>query len=629
MYLLSTPGKRTKHRFGTAEAAKKAERSGKIKKTDIIKVGGHETTVGRLLIEDVLPARMRETGKKKVRDMTVFGKRESKALLTEIARRNPHVYGDVANKLKDLGNDFSTEVGFSIGLDDFRVINQKERDKLIADAERKADRIRKNTKLSWQKRQEKIIDEFSRADDKLDALNTKTLQKNPTNIYKMIVSGSRGDPVQLKQIVSTPALVKDAKNRTVPYLIPRSYSEGMDVASYWTTLHGARKGTIQKTQGVREPGYLSKLIVNSAMNQVITEDDCKTTEGVYLNVDDGDILDRYLSRGVRLGGRRYRAGTIVTTEMVAAARKGRKDSLPVRSPMRCKAKDGICKKCMGLSENGRTYDTGTNIGVISAQAVGEPSTQLSLNVFHTGGLAKGKGAKSFSTFDRLDQLLKMPQTLPNKAPLAAMSGRVTKIEKSPAGGEDVYIGKVRHYIPSTQERLVRKGQKVKKGDALSDGLIDPKQLLPLKGVDAVQDYLSDEIHGVLKTSAPVKKRNVEVIVKAMTNVTRVDDPGDHPDWAPGDLRPTSRITFWNRKRKGKKPVQHTPVLKGIDVLPKELQEDWVARMNFQDLNRTLAQAAREGWRSNIHGFHPVPGLAHATEFGRGKEKHRAEWRGQY
>jgi DNA-directed RNA polymerase subunit beta' len=630
MYLLSTPGKRTSKKYKTSQEAKKAAKSGEIKKTDIIRVGGHETTVGRLLIDEVLPEHMRETGKKRVRDMTVYDKGTVKDTLTQIARKYAGSYDKVANTFKDLGNDYSTEVGFSIGLDDFAVINRGERDRLIRNAERKADRIRKDTKLSWQRRHDKIIKTFSDADDKLDRLNDETLKKNPTNIYKMVVSGSRGKPEQLKQIISTPALVKDAKNRTVPFLIDRSYSEGMDVASYWTTLHGARKGTIQKTQGVREPGYLSKLVINSTMGQLVTEDDCGTREGVQMDVDDPDVLDRYLPRGERIGGRRYRRDTLTTPEIVSSARRGNKSTILVRSPLRCKAKDGICKKCMGLNENGRDYDTGTNIGVIAGQSIGEPSTQLSLNVFHTGGLAKGKGAQSFSTFDRMKQLLTMPKEVPDEAPLARKGGRVTKVEKAPQGGDYLYIGNDQHYIPSTQTLAFKRGDTVGRGDALTmDGVVNPKQLLPLKGIEAVQDYLSDQIHGVLKSAAPVRKRNVEVVVKSLTNVTRVDDPGDHPDWAPGDLRPASQVTDWNRKKRGKKSVTHTPVLKGIDVLPKELEEDWIARMNFQDLSRTLAQAAREGWRSNVHGFHPIPALAHATEFGKGKQKLGPEWRGEY
>ena len=209
---------------------------------------------------------------------------------------------------------------------------------------------------------------------------------------------------------------------------------------------------------------------------------------------------------------------------------------------------------------------------------------------------------------------------------------VSKIEKAPQGGHNVFIGDRRHYVSAAQDIQVTKGQKVERGQPISSGSIDPKQLLALKGIRAVQDYVSTEMQSVLQTAVPVKRRNVEVVVKAMTDMTRIDDPGTHPDWSVGDMRPTALVNSWNSKsgKKGQqKPIQHSPVVKGVDTLPLEMQEDWVARPNFQNLNRTIAQGAREGWKSEIHGFHPVPGAAYAAEFGKGKDKLGPEWKGQY
>jgi hypothetical protein len=229
----------------------------------------------------------------------------------------------------------------------------------------------------------------------------------------------------------------------------------------------------------------------------------------------------------------------------------------------------------------------------------------------------------------MKQILRLPKEIPHEAPLSRLSGKITKIDKAPQGGSMVQVNGMQHYVPEMQTLAFKVGDSVGRGDSLTlDGTVNPKQLLPLKGIGAVQDYLSSQIHGVLRTSAPVRKRNVEVVVKAMTNVSRVSDSGGHPDWAPGDLRPTSQIEDWNRRNRTK-PVKYTPILKGVDVLPKEVEEDWIARMNFQDLGRTIQQAAREGWRSNIHGFHPVPALANATEFGKGKERLGDKWRGEY
>jgi len=617
LYLLSQPGKKTDKKYRHVADAISAERRGDIKATDIITVGGHETTLGRLRIEAALPEKLREIGKKPLSQMRVFDKGMTKKVLTHVAKHYENRYGEVANALLNLGNEYSTSVGFSIGLDDFSVVGKKNRDLLIHGAERKAAKIRQSS-LGRKAQDKKIVEIYQVINEELDRINAMSFDRAPTNISMMVDSGSRGSREQLKQIVSTPALVMDAKSRVVPYLIPKSYSEGMDLASYWTTLHGARKGTLQKVQGVRDPGYMSKQVINSTMNLLVTEKDCGTNQGIWLDLDDPDILDRYTAGS---------ASVLVTPVLVAAARKMNKKALYVRSPMRCEAKHGVCQKCMGLAAGSKSYDVGDNVGVMAGQAIGEPATQLSLRVFHTGGLARGKGAESKDMFVRLQHVLRMPKNLPGAAPLAKTTGRVTKVVKAPQGGELVYIGSKEHYIPEDQTRTVKLRGIVQKGEALSDGSVDPRELLHLRGIQAVQDYIASELQRVLMTAVPVRRRNAEVLSKALTNVTRVDDPGEHPDWLPGDLRPTSVVRAWNKK--AKKPVLHTPILKGVDILPLEMQEDWMARLNFQKLNKTLTQAAREGWATNIHGFHPIPAAAQATEFGKGRKVLGDEWKGQY
>jgi len=628
LYLLSLPGKKTNKVYKGASDVLAAARRGDIKNTDIVKIGNTETTAGRLKLEAVLPKELQETGKRSVNKMRVFDKAYVKKVLTYVAKKHPKSFGEVVNPLKDIGNTYSTDLGFSIGLDDFSVINKSVRDGLMQKAEERASAIRKNTRFTQKTKDAKIVKIFQMVNAELDRLNNEHLQKNPTNISRMVTSGSRGKPVQLKQIVSSPVLVMDAKDRVVPYLIPRSYSEGMDIASYWTSLHGARKGTIQKVQGVRDPGYLSKQIMNSTMNMLVTEKDCKTSGGIWLDVDNADITDRKLAKGARLAGASYKAGSLVTPNMLAAAKGAKRKRLFVRSPLRCESDHGVCKTCMGLASGGSDHSIGDNVGIMAGQSIGEPATQLSMNVFHTGGLAKGLGAKSQGTFERLRNVLRLPKTVKDAAPLALTGGVVSKVQRAPQGGEYVTINKVTHYVPGNQKRTVKLRDTVDKGEPLSNGVIDPRDLLPLKGIESVQDYIASELQRVLSTAVPVRRRNVEVVVKSLTNVTHIDDPGTHPDWIIGDMRPTSVVKGWNKKTKGP-PVLHTPVLKGVDILPLEMQEDWIARLNFQRLSSTLTQAAREGWSSNIHGFHPIPGIAKATEFGRGKKALGPEWKGQY
>lgn len=627
LYLMTKPGKKTSKTFKTQAEAEKAFRTGNLNLDDIVRVGGAETTLGRLRVESVLPAQYRETGKRKVKDMTVLDAKRMKGLLSRLGREHEQDYGKVTNALTMLGNEHSYKEAFSIGLDDFRVVNKAKRDRIIGESNREVDALLRQGR---KRKSAEVLSILDKATDRIDALTTQKLKADPTNIYQMVTSGSRGKPEQLKQIISTPGLVKNAKDEVVPFLVPSSYSEGLDTSAYWVTLAGARKGTLQKTQGVAMPGYMTRLMINSTVDQLVTEDDCGTGDGTKLSVDDHDALDRYLAKPLRVGGKTYRRGSVVTPHLLAAAKKGRKGAIEVRSPTRCQSEDGICKKCMGLSENGRPYDIGDNLGVVASQAVGEPSTQLSLNVFHQGGLAKGRGSDSMGTFKRLEELLTLNTNLPFTAPLAPQSGTVKDVKKADRGGHNVYMGDATLWVPPGQDLKVKKGQRVARGTALSTGPQNPRDVLNLRGLHQMQDYVTDQIQGVLKKAAPVKRRNIEVVVKAMTDITRVEDPGDHPDWVPGDIRPVTKVNAWNRKaaRAGKKSVAHEPQVKGVKLLPKELKEDWLARLNFEDLGSSLTQAFREGWRSNIHGFHPLPGLAVGSEFGKTKGKVK-DWRGQY
>lgn len=631
LYLLTTPGKKTNKTFKTLAEAQAAERKGQIHKTNIVRVGGHETTVGRMEVEAVLPASMRQTGKVPVSKMKPVDKKVLEATLTRIAKSTPQTFGDSANKLKDLGNEYSTAVGFSIGLSDFTPIGKAGRDKTFQAAERKADTIRASKTMTAKQKNSAIVKVYQTAGASVSDAADAELKANPTNIYQMVASGSRGKPSQLKQIVSTPALVMDAKGNVVPSLIPRSYAEGMDVASYWTTMHGARKGTIQKTQGVRDPGYMSKRILNATMSSVITVDDCGVKRGVRMAANDPDTVDRYLSNNMRVGKRRYRAGSLVTSETISSAAKGGVSHLQVRSPLKCLAPTGICRKCMGLTEAGKGYEIGTNVGVIAGQALGEPATQLSLNTFHEGGLATGKASRSQATFRRMEELLELTKNVSNQAPLAVMGGRVTNVMKAPAGGHFVDVGSKRHYVPEGQDVQVKKGQRVGRGDALGNGNINPLQLLPLKGLDSVQDYLTEQTHEVLKDAGNIKRRNVEVVVRTMTNLAEVQDPGGHAGLVPGDSRSVAEIQAWNQKyaKKGVKPIQYTPKLHGINTLPLMQSEDWMARLNFQRLPATIIRGAREGWSSALNSFHPIPSLAQGKDFNKSKTKQGPDWQGQY
>ena len=252
------------------------------------------------------------------------------------------------------------------------------------------------------------------------------------------------------------------------------------------------------------------------------------------------------------------------------------------------------------------YDATTETGTLFVS---------SLKHHNTGGVAGAKGGNTVGGFERLNQILMLPKKLKGAATLSGSQGNVSSILKDPAGGWRVNIGSEDHYVPQDRTLSVKKGDVVQKGQPLSSGPVDPKELLGLTNVAAVQNYMVGEMAKVYK-SENLKRRNFEVIVKAMTNLSKVTDSGGHPEFVRQDLVPTSLVSSWNRENPKSAPVKVDPILKGLNTLPLDSTKDWAARMNFQGLKKTLQEGASRGWKTDLHGTHPVPGLMFGAEFGK-------------
>ena len=270
-----------------------------------------------------------------------------------------------------------------------------------------------------------------------------------------------------------------------------------------------------------------------------------------------------------------------------------------------------------------TNEVGTNVGVLAGHALGEPATQLAMDSFHTGGVAVSRGAGAVDKFTRLDQLLKIPKNLKNAAVLAKASGKIQKVEKDPAtNGWNVFIGGERHFIPAQRmplhnDRQLKPGMEVRRGDTLSDGHIDPKELLEHTDIHTVQNYMTDQLyHGIYKDEG-VRRRNIETVVRSLTNLTKIRDPGDS-DHLPGDVALRTVVEEHNRNLKpGQKPIEHHPILRRSQDVALDQHEDWMARLNFQELNNTLLEGTAKGWKTNLHGLNPIAAYAHGAEFGKG------------
>jgi DNA-directed RNA polymerase beta subunit/DNA-directed RNA polymerase beta' subunit len=255
-------------------------------------------------------------------------------------------------------------------------------------------------------------------------------------------------------------------------------------------------------------------------------------------------------------------------------------------------------------EEGWVYDVTSGSGVFVASGL----------LTHNTGGASSTTESLIDGIERLRQVIQMPQKLKGSATLATASGIVSSVTKSPVGGWSVQVGAVEHHIPASRKLKVVKGVKVSKGEPLSSGPINPRNLLELTNISTVQNYIVDQL-ATLYDPEKVKHRHLEVIAKALTDVSSVEDAGSHPDLLPGDVVPTRRIQAWNSANSGGEPVTFKPTLKGTNILPFHLYDDWLTKLNYKHLRNVLQQAGAEQAISHIHGEHPIPGIVYGAEFG--------------
>lgn len=614
LHLMSKWGKKTGKNFTNGADVDRAADKGEITHNDVIQLNGKETTLGRMRIAAWLPKSMPMREGVLYDPAYEINKKTMNGMTTDLAKNHSEHFAKAVDGLKDLGNEHAYQSAFSIGLKDLKPIEG--RDRILNAAHKEADEVKRTTKAG-DERDAKLVGIYGKATEDLDASTRKQLEGSSNRLATMVYSGARGKPEQLRQMIAAPMLMQDATNRTIPTPVTKSYSEGLDVGDYWLAQHGARKGTLQRAQGTSEPGAMSKEILNTTMNYLVTSDDCGTTSGILMDLAHEDIHDRYLAKPYTLkDGKVVKAGTLLTPEVWSRLKNSKHDKVVVRSPLKCHKGDGLCAKCFGLNENGTLHDEGTNIGILAGQAMGEPAVQMAMDAFHSGGIAgAGRGAMSVGRFERLKSLLAMPKMLKNEATLAKASGTVTDIKKDAAGGHDVFIGGERHYVQHKLPLKVVVGAEVKKGDAISEGHINPIHLLKYTDMHNVQNHLTNELYHGLYKKEGVRRRNIETVVRAITNLTKVTEPGDS-DWTPGDVVPLSLVEEKNRGMvKGSKQVVHTPILRSVKQLPLS-SENWMARLNFQNIANTLQQGVSQGWKSDLHNSHPIAGIAYGAEFGK-------------
>jgi DNA-directed RNA polymerase subunit beta' len=656
--------------FDTHADLLKAVQSGQLKMTDKAQVGGKTTTAGRVMLTTALPEAMHTEVLHNL-DLRLDKKGVNK-MYTTVAKDHTSDFADTASKLMRLGYDTSfgaiklqnpqtagtaasvqrdgenpkEHVQFlpmgthSLSLSDFTA-DKAVRDPIVRAAQKTVDAIHARTDLNDKEKERQSNATWFAATDKMTKEHEDKMTAKPNNLFIMQQAGVKPGPMQYRQLRLAPMLMVDSANKIIPRPITKSYAEGLDLGSYWSQMSAARRGSVLKVQEVQEPGVFTKRLMNTTMGLVVTKHDCGTEQGIHLPVSSQDVFDRTLAQDHTVGGVTYEKGTVITPQVASAIKAADKGAtLLVRSPLKCEHTGGICQKCVGIGPGGQHYDLGTNVGILATQALGERATQLTLKAFHTGGLAT-KGPDMVNDFIRVQQLTYLPEKIPNAARLAEKDGVIDKIEEDPTG-HVAYIGGVAHHIPNDpygnplfkplsgtdavsapggqKWSGIQVGMKVRAGQSLTDPSrtnINLRDLYRVTGnMNEVQNQMVTELHDIYGREG-VRRQNTETVVRAMGDLTRVVDSGDHDTLIKGQFTSRAGVMAANKAliAQGMQPIQHTPVLKGIDIMPLEVQEDWMAQLNHIRLRESLQDSAALGAVSDLHGTNPIPGIAYGAEFG--------------
>jgi len=618
IYKATKFGKKISKTYNTEEDAQRELKAGKVGATDIVKFKGRDTTVGRIVIHKGLPKQMKPDTKLLYDRNYLLDKRRQKALFTVIAKQYPESYGKSADHFMKLGHRLAYTEGASFSLNDFHDTRQV-RDNVLKKYKAKEATIRRTT-ANAKSRDKKIVDLYKPAVGELQRAGEAFHKKRNNGMYEWVRSGAKGSWGQFGQMTMAPMLVQDPSKKEVAVPITKSFGEGLPISQYWAGLHGARKGTIDKASGTADPGAFSKDIQNTTMSYKITMSDCRTTKGVNMPIGDEDIDGRVTAADVKnLSGMPIlRKGVVVTKSDIVTLRKAKILTVKVRSSLYCKARIGICQQCFGHAPNGNFYPMGTNIGVIAGHAMGEPTTQMQMRTFHTGGAA-GASSSSLDSFASTKDVLNMPAKLKGSGIVASTTGTIDSIRKrmDGTGGTDVVVAGRSHYIPPerTLVRGIKVGTHVMAGKLLTDGRVNPHHLLAATGdIRQVRSQMSSDLQTLF--AGDTRQRNIETVVRALTNVTRINDPGGEREFTRGQYSSLSEVEYRNKqlKAKGMGLISHTPTLKPISQVPITVQEDFLARLNYQRLQDTYQEGAAQGWSSDIHG-HPMAGMAHGAEMG--------------
>ena len=573
-----------------------------------------DCTVGQVLFNQALP-----------KDYPWFSgvadKKGLGSLINDLAERYPmDVVARALDNLKNSGFYWASRSGVTVAVSD--IATPSEKPAIMERYEKQAAAIQDDFEIGTiddEERRQELIKVWTEATDVVAEAMRENLSSHGglNTIYRMVTSGARGNWMQVRQIAGIRGLVSNPKGEIMPRPIKSSYREGLSVLEYFIATHGARKGLADTALRTANSGYLTRRLVDVSQDVIVREHDCGTRRGLVLPLIDEDgglhqdvetsIHGRTLAVDVKdeAGNVLAAAGSDVSDELIEKLFKAGVKDVRVRSVLTCESAIGVCALCYGRSMASNVLvDIGEAVGIIAAQSIGEPGTQLTMRTFHTGGVASADDITQ--GLPRIQELFEA-RTPKGVAPISEVSGRVTiedteksyKIVVTPDDGSEPQSYTVLRRAASK----LQNGDHVQVGDQLATGSVDPKEVLRIRGPREAQKHLVSEVQGVYKSQGvEIHDKHVEVIVRQMLRRVTVIESGD-TDLLPGEL--VDNIAFQTANRKalveGKKPAAGRPEMMGI-TKASLATESWLSAASFQETTRVLTQAAMEAKTDPLLGL---------------------------
>jgi DNA-directed RNA polymerase subunit beta' len=615
--------------FRTAQEAELSYELGNVKLHDVAEYrpvgreGGHVlTTVGRIIYNDRIERALEEAMSEAfdVNDYVFINQAMRKRDTVKVIDALVQKYGASAISLvldafKDLGFKYATQAGITISKND--VVIPPKKGEILAKYEDEVSEIQGQYDMgliTQEERHELVVEKWTAATDEVaSAMQDHFDRENP--IFMMAESGARGSLSQIRQLAGMRGLMANPKGEIIERPIKANFMEGLTVLEYFISTHGARKGLADTALRTADSGYLTRRLVDVAQDVIIREEDCGTDEFIEMPVlnETGAPNDNLIGRFAAAEIKTKRGRTIVEkgaeidraelADIVESADQLPADRVPVRSVLKCQAQTGICQACYGRSmASGAVAQIGDAVGIVAAQSIGEPGTQLTMRTFHTGGVA---GADITHGLPRVVELFeaRKPKGL---AKIAEQDGTVSIEETDKALTVVVTddTGEEHRYpFPRRTRLFVDNGEKIEAGKQLNEGSLYPHELLALRGRTDTEQYLVKEVQEVYKSQGvDINDKHIELIVRQMLKRVRVDQKGD-TDYLPGqfvDRNDFFKVNAEVKKNKGEQ-AQYEEIILGITKASLNT-DSFLSAASFQETTKVLTDAALEGKKDTLNGL---------------------------